>query len=124
MPFARKVLHEYGTMVPFDLRTGSAAFSQHVSPFVLAPRVCRSCGITEMMAWTHADRKYKRGALALTIPCAARLMPDKLTFCKLFAAPHPPTADEAGPLTGDELGLPQFTAEMTKATKNKPRTLL
>ena len=40
----------------------------------------------------RADRKYKRGALALTIPCAARFMPDKLTFYKLFAAPHPPTA--------------------------------
>jgi len=40
----------------------------------------------------EADRKYKRGALALTIPCAARFMPDKLTFYKLFAAPHPPTA--------------------------------
>ena len=45
---------------------------------------------------TVADRKYKRGALALTIPCAARLMPDKLTFCKLFAAPHPP--DSGSPL--------------------------
>jgi len=47
-----------------------------------------------------ADRKYKRGALALTIPCAARLMPDKLRRCYVnFLLPDPPpTAGRSRPL--------------------------